>query len=69
MSDLPKIEKGVPVPPHRNRTGMADLLRSMSVGDSIFIPVHDERDVLRTRNRTYSSCTKLAPRRIHRSHS
>ena len=32
-----KVEKNIPIPP-RSRTGLADCLRAMEIGDSFLVP-------------------------------
>ena len=34
-----KIEKGVPIPPAKTKIGLSATLRSMEIGDSIFLQV------------------------------
>ena len=33
-----KIEKGIPVPPRKEKTGYANVIRKLKVGDSVLIP-------------------------------
>lgn len=33
-----KIEKGVPLPPHKRHYGLATVCRNMEQGDSLFLP-------------------------------
>lgn len=36
-----EIEKGIPIPPIRTKTGLTAALREMQVGDSVFRPGAD----------------------------
>lgn len=41
----PKIEKGVPIPVRGKTVGLTNTLRSMEVGDSVFVPGISAGDV------------------------
>ena len=60
VPQLPKIEKGIPIPKPQNETGVTSILRSMGIGDSVLFP-HN------IRNSIYASASRCMIKIVIRS--